>query len=112
MEVTSRRAFIIILVGGILVPGIADYYLSQAGAPSLGSFVWAVGFGTAVTVIWFGWLRPLDITGPPSDPSVWEVSADEEQEAHRTEGVDADGERTDTRSRTDNAPEPVDDQHE
>ncbi|MFB6164877.1 MAG: hypothetical protein ABEJ31_06940 [Haloarculaceae archaeon] len=64
MELTDRTLFALVLSAGILLPGLADYALSRAHYPGIGSFVWVLGFGGAVLFIWFTWLRPLDITGP------------------------------------------------
>jgi len=62
--VSEKVAFAAVLASGVLIPGLAKYFLSAAGYPGIGSLVWAVGFGTMVFVIWYVWLRPLEITGP------------------------------------------------
>lgn len=49
---------------GIVVSGVADYLLTASGYVGLGRLVWAVGFGVTVLVVWYLWLRPMDITGP------------------------------------------------
>lgn len=48
----------------VIVPGLANGLLSQAGYPLVGSTVWALGYGLGVIGIWYVWIRPLDITGP------------------------------------------------
>ena len=48
----------------VIVPGVANWYLSQLGYPWVGSAVWATGYGLGVILIWYEWIRPLDITGP------------------------------------------------
>ena len=48
----------------IIVPGLANGFLSQRGYPWVGSAVWATGYGLGVVLIWYEWIRPLDITGP------------------------------------------------
>jgi len=48
----------------VIVPGLANGLLSQAGYPWVGSAVWALGYGMGVVCIWYRWIRPLDITGP------------------------------------------------
>ncbi|PSP84110.1 hypothetical protein BRC96_06295 [Halobacteriales archaeon QS_6_64_34] len=48
----------------IIVPGLANGFLSQMGYPWVGSAVWATGYGLGVVLIWYEWIRPLDITGP------------------------------------------------
>ncbi|MFC6975729.1 hypothetical protein ACFQL1_15380 [Halomicroarcula sp. GCM10025709] len=48
----------------IIVPGLANGFLSTLGYPAVGSLVWALGYGLGVVLIWYEWIRPLDITGP------------------------------------------------
>lgn len=48
----------------VIVPGLANHFLSGAGYPLVGSAVWALGYGLGVIYIWYQWIRPLDITGP------------------------------------------------
>ncbi|MFC5972372.1 hypothetical protein ACFPYI_13610 [Halomarina salina] len=62
-EMLSERAKagIAIVALGVIVPGLVDNLLTQAGAPGLGVLVWTVGFGSAVIALWYVVLRPLDI---------------------------------------------------
>jgi len=48
----------------VIVPGLANGFLSRAGYPWVGSAVWALGYGLGVVYIWYQWIRPLEITGP------------------------------------------------
>ncbi|MFC4552058.1 MULTISPECIES: hypothetical protein [Halorussus] len=48
---------------GVTVPGLADYALSSAGYESLAQVVWATGYLTAILLIWYIWIRPLDLHG-------------------------------------------------
>jgi hypothetical protein len=57
----------------VIVPGLANGFLSGAGYPLVGSAIWALGYGLGVVFIWYGWIRPLDITGPEG------VRVDEEE---------------------------------
>ena len=54
---------------GITVPGFLDYLLSATGASQLGGAVWLLGYGTMVTMIWYGWIRPIEfgLTGPDAN---------------------------------------------
>ena len=61
----------------IIVPGLANGFLSDAGYPWVGSAVWALGYGLGVVVIWYVWIRPLDITGPKGARADDEELADE-----------------------------------
>lgn len=51
---------------GIAVSGVIDYMLTASGYVGLARVVWTVGFGTTVVVVWYLWLRPMDLTGPDS----------------------------------------------
>lgn len=52
------------IAAAVIIPGLANGFLSQMGYPWLGSAVWAMGYGLGVVAIWYRWIRPLDITGP------------------------------------------------
>lgn len=62
MTIAWRVALIAAL--GVAVAGLADAALTAAGYVALARVVWAVGFGFTVLVVWYLWLRPMDITGP------------------------------------------------
>ena len=64
VDASSKWSFAFVLLIGIVGPGFLDYLLSAAGASQLGGAVWALGYGTMVLVIWYGWIRPLNLTGP------------------------------------------------
>ncbi|POG55740.1 hypothetical protein C5B90_11095 [Haloferax sp. Atlit-12N] len=49
---------------GIVLPGVARRLLGEAGYNDLGMVVFVVGYAGMVLVVWYGWIRPLDITGP------------------------------------------------
>jgi hypothetical protein len=53
-----------VLVGGVVLPGLARWWLGTQGLDTLGTVVFAVGYATAALVVWYGWIRPLDLTGP------------------------------------------------
>ncbi|WP_435068837.1 hypothetical protein [Haloplanus sp. C73] len=55
---------LLLLVVGIGGSGLARGLLAEQGYDALGSAVFVVGYGTMVVVLWYGWIRPLDITGP------------------------------------------------
>ena len=58
---------ILILVLGIGGSGLTRGFLAERGHDAVGSVVFVLGYGTMVFLLWWGWLRPLDITGP-SEP--------------------------------------------
>ncbi|AKU08372.1 MULTISPECIES: hypothetical protein [Haloferax] len=49
---------------GIVIPGVARRFLGEAGYTDLGMVVFVLGYAGMVFVVWYGWIRPLDITGP------------------------------------------------
>lgn len=60
----GRLALGVVIAAGIVVPGVMDYALSALGHPQLGTLVWIVGYGTMVLLVWYVWIRPLELTGP------------------------------------------------
>ena len=63
-ETPSAGLLAVVVAGGVVVPGVSNYALHEAGYPSLGTLVFAVGYGTMALLVWFGWLRHLELTGP------------------------------------------------
>lgn len=45
---------------GVVLAGLTDYALSQAGYPSLGTLAWVAGYSAAILVVWAGWLRGVE----------------------------------------------------
>ncbi len=68
-----------VLVVGVAGTGIARRLLGEAGLNDLGVFVWILGYGGTVLVVWYGWIRPLDIGGPSRGLSDVEESEEETQ---------------------------------
>jgi hypothetical protein len=54
---------ILVVIAGLVLPGVTVYSLEQAGLSFLGNIVWIIGYGTAVFVVWYIWLRPIDLVG-------------------------------------------------
>jgi hypothetical protein len=53
-----------VVVVGVAGTGVVRRLLGEAGLNDLGAVVWLLGYGGTVLVVWYGWVRPLDITGP------------------------------------------------
>jgi hypothetical protein len=53
-----------VLLVGVAGTGIVRRLLGEAGLNDLGAVVWVLGYGGTVLVVWYGWIRPLDIGGP------------------------------------------------
>jgi hypothetical protein len=64
MNLSSRQTFVAILVVGLLGTGLLVRFLNQAGYFTIGVAVWIVGYGATILVLWYGWIRPLDLSGP------------------------------------------------
>ena len=54
----------LVLLTGIVVPGLARRALGVAGYSNLGRAVFVLGYGLMVVILWYVWIRPLDLTGP------------------------------------------------
>lgn len=61
MELGTRRAFVVVVLLGVAGTGLGVRLLSAAGHPGLGSALWVLGYGSTIAVLWYGWLRPLDL---------------------------------------------------
>lgn len=55
---------VVVLFVGIVVPGIARRVLGSAGYDALGQVVFLIGYAGMVFILWYGWIRPLNIVGP------------------------------------------------
>jgi hypothetical protein len=60
----DKLAFGLTLASVVIIPGLGHYFLSGLGYPTVGSAVWAIGYGSGAVVIWYVWIRPLDLTAP------------------------------------------------
>jgi hypothetical protein len=63
-DLPSWAWFMFVLATGVAVSGLADFALSQAGYGNVGAYVWAVGYAGTVLVLFFLYLRPIELTGP------------------------------------------------
>jgi hypothetical protein len=88
MALSSRGLFALVLLVGVAGTGISVRLINVAGYNTLGSVVWFTGYATTIFLLWFGWLRKMEITGQNDPEEVAEATA---PEATATE----DGETTD-----------------
>lgn len=69
VELSNKAAFVLVLVSGIVIPGLLNYYASVVlGQQMLGRAIWTSGYAAMILVVWYHWLRPLDFTGPEREP--------------------------------------------
>lgn len=59
-----RALLATVVVVGVVGPGLSHYWLAGAGYGLVGDVVWIGGYAGAAMAVWYGWLRPLDLTGP------------------------------------------------
>ena len=64
MTLSSRQAFAVVLIVGVVGTGLVQRAFAVAGYPGAGTAFWILGYGTTALVLWAGWIRPLDLTGP------------------------------------------------
>lgn len=64
MGIAKKARFALVVALGIALSGLADHFLGAAYGEQVGQYVWAVGYATTIGVIWYVWLRPLDLQGP------------------------------------------------
>jgi hypothetical protein len=53
-----------IVVAGIVLPGLARRFLGEAGYTNVGVVVFVMGYAGMIFLVWYGWIRPLELTGP------------------------------------------------
>lgn len=82
----DRLLLAAVLVVGIAGTGIVRRQLGVLGYNGLGRLVFILGYGGTVFVVWYGWIRPLDITGPKADRT--EFSGDDGDGEPSTEGTE------------------------
>jgi hypothetical protein len=66
----TRSALLLVatIVVGVAGSGIARRFLGEAGFGTLGVVVFVLGYAGMILVVWLGWIRPLEITGPTERP--------------------------------------------
>ncbi|SFG52912.1 hypothetical protein SAMN04488063_2318 [Halopelagius inordinatus] len=60
----DKLLLITILFLGIAGSGIARRVLGELGYNEVGRVVFILGYVGMIIALWYGWIRPLDITGP------------------------------------------------
>jgi hypothetical protein len=78
MELGTRRSFAVVVLLGVAGTGSVVYFLNAVGLGTLGSVVWFLGYGTMVYTLWYGWIRPLDLTGGTDPDEIADATTDEE----------------------------------
>lgn len=56
-----------VLVVGVAGTGIVRRQLGVWGYDGIGRLVYVLGYGGTILLVWYVWLRPLDISGPSGE---------------------------------------------
>ncbi|REA00923.1 hypothetical protein DEQ92_19185 [Haloferax sp. Atlit-6N] len=78
----SRLSFLVVVTIGLIGPGFGVYILEGADLSLAADIVWIIGYGTTIFVVWYVWIRPLELLGSSA------------QDWSELEDVDADTERS------------------
>jgi hypothetical protein len=60
----DKLLLLVVVVTGIVVPGVARRFLGEAGYAGVGTVVFVLGYAGMIFLVWYGWIRPLELTGP------------------------------------------------
>lgn len=60
----DKILLVAILFVGVAGSGLARRFLGELGYNGIGRIVFVLGYAGMVVVVWYVWVRPLDITGP------------------------------------------------
>jgi hypothetical protein len=60
----DKLLLLAVVVTGIVLPGLARRFLGEAGYDALGTVVFILGYAGMIFLVWYGWIRPLKLTGP------------------------------------------------
>jgi hypothetical protein len=72
---SSVQFAVLVVLGGLIGPGLLVYAFEQANRSAVADLVWIVGYGTTIVVVWFFWLRPVDLgSSAGQDTSLTEES--------------------------------------
>lgn len=86
---SSYQLFFFVVLVGLITPGLVVYFLETANLSGVADLVWIVGYGTTIFVLWFMWIRPLDLIGSfGHDASLAETDAEDASEEADEESTD------------------------
>lgn len=60
----GRVRLLALLLAGVLLPGLARWWLGTLGHDRLGVAVFVGGYAVALALVWHYWLRGVEFTGP------------------------------------------------
>ncbi|QIB75745.1 hypothetical protein GL213_03910 [Halogeometricum borinquense] len=62
----DKLLLVLIIFVGVAGTGLARRFLGEFGYNNVGRIVFILGYGGMIFIVWYGWIRPMDITGPQS----------------------------------------------
>lgn len=82
LGLSSRQFGTLVIAGTIVLPGLLVYIFKAVGLSTFGDFIWIIGYGTGVFVVWYIWIRPLDLVGAVEQetPTATEEETEETQD--------------------------------
>ncbi|SFR52793.1 hypothetical protein [Halogeometricum limi] len=60
----DKLLLLVVLFVGVAGTGLLRRFLGELGYNGIGRLVFILGYGGMVFIIWYGWVRPIDISGP------------------------------------------------
>jgi hypothetical protein len=60
----DKLLLLAVVVAGIVLPGLARRFLGEAGYAGVGTTIFILGYAGMIFLVWYGWIRPLELTGP------------------------------------------------
>jgi len=64
MDRTDALIALALVAAGIVVPGVLNHLLHEAGFTAAGKVTWILGMGLLVVGAWAVWFRGLELSGP------------------------------------------------
>lgn len=87
---SSYQLFIFIVLVGLIGPGLVVYLLETANLSGVADLVWIVGYGTTIFVVWFIWIRPINLIGSSGHDASLSDTDDEDATEEDSEESTAD----------------------
>ncbi|GAB7095880.1 hypothetical protein JCM30237_30340 [Halolamina litorea] len=61
---SGRVGLLALLLAGVVLPGVARWWLGTLGLDRVGVVVFAGGYALALVLVWRYWLRGVSFVGP------------------------------------------------
>lgn len=101
---SSKAFFVLVVIVGLIGPGLLVYTIEQANLSGVADLVWIIGYGTTVFVVWFVWLRPVDFLGQAAQDPSSDSKAEAEDNTGGTDSASQRSSREDAESHEESKP--------